>query len=193
MTGYLTIVDTPKCGSYKLKIPNREVLEIYRNQVLEWFNDKMSVESDSLSELYHAFEVCDTEQIETLLYKQLRYTVSFHDAYESFYHGFILALLRNCTSWIVRSNRESGNGRSDITVAKDDKEFGFIVEVKVVKSESALVTACEDALKQIEDRNYADALRGDGIEDITIYGIAFCEKKCVVRARKIGAEGNGDR
>ena len=139
------------------------------------------------------FEVCDIEQIETLLYKQLRYTVSFHDAYESFYHGFILALLRNCTSWIVRSNRESGNGRSDITVAKDDKEFGFIVEVKVVKSESALVTACEDALKQIEDRNYADALRGDGIEDITIYGIAFCEKKCVVKARKIGAEGNDGR
>ena len=91
---------------------------------------------------------------------------------------------------IVKSKREGGNGRSDITVAKDDKQFGFIIEVKVVKSEASLVATCEDALKQIEDRNYADALRGDGIEDITMYGIVFCEKKCVVKARKTGMPGS---
>ncbi len=185
MTGYLTITQKPSGGIYTLRIPNREICEIYKKQVLAWFNDKVSAETDSLSELYRAFEACDTSAIERLMYEQLRYTVSFHDAYESFYHGFLLALLGNCGSWIVRSNRESGNGRSDITVERDDGELGFVIEVKVAKAEAALDAACDDALRQIEDRSYADALRGEGVKNVVAYGIAFCDKRCRVQAKKL--------
>ncbi len=185
MTGYLTITQKPSGGIYALCIPNREICEIYKKQVLAWFNDKVSAETDRLSELYRAFEDCDTSAIERLMYEQLRYTVSFHDAYESFYHGFLLALLGNCGSWVVRSNRESGNGRSDITVERDDGELGFVIEVKVAKAETALDAACEEALQQIEDRSYADALRGEGIREVIAYGIAFCDKRCRVQAKKL--------
>ena len=185
MTGYLTTADYPEGNLYQLRIPNREILEIYKTQVLEWFQDKASAEPDRLTELYRAFEACDTQKIEALMHEQLRYTVSFHDAYESFYHGFLLALLCNCDSWIVRSNWESGNGRSDILVEGDDSELGFVIEIKAVKTEASLEKACDDAVQQIEDRNYADALRADEIREIAAYGIAFCDKKCRVKVKRI--------
>ena len=186
MTGYLTIADYPDGDMYKLRIPNREILEIYKKQVLSWFNDRLGTEKEKLTELYNAFKACDTPKIEELICKQIRTTVSFHDAYETFYHGFMLALLNNCASWVVISNRETGNGRSDIIV-ESDEDFGFVIELKVVKEKNKLETACSEAIGQIESRNYADALRYENIEDITAYGIAFCDKSCVVRAKKLEA------
>lgn len=185
MTGYLTIADYPHDDIYKLKIPNQEVREIYKKQVLAWFHDKVEAETDRLSELYHAFETCDTGRIESLLYQQLRFTVSFYDAYETFYHGFLLALLSSCGAWDVRSNRESGNGRSDILVERDDYGMGFIVEIKAVKEEKQLEAACRTALTQIENKNYADALRKDEVGEMLAYGIAFCGKKCHVEAKRL--------
>ena len=116
MTGYLTITDTPDSDSYTLRIPNREICEIYKKQVLAWFKDKARAETDKLGGLYVAFETGDTDTISELLTDQLYYTVSFYDAYESFYHGFLLALLSTCAQWNVTSNAETGRGRSDILV-----------------------------------------------------------------------------
>ena len=187
MTGYLTIADYPDGDMYRLRIPNREILEIYKQQVMSWFENKLKAETDKRTELYEAFESGCSQKIEVLLQEQLRFTVSFHDAYESFYHGFLLALLSGCDSWDVQSNRETGNGRSDIMVERDDYARGFIVEIKTVKAEDQMAAACSRALQQIEDRNYAEELRRDGIREILAYGIAFCNKRCVVMVKRVEA------
>ena len=88
MTGYLTIAQKPSGGNYLLRIPNREVRQIFTQQVLEWFNDKARAETDKLSDLYAAFEAGDVTTITEFLNNQLLDTVSFYDAHESFYHGF---------------------------------------------------------------------------------------------------------
>ena len=121
MTGYLTVADYPDGNRYELKIPNYEVRQIFTQQVLEWFNDKARAETDKLSDLYAAFETGDVTTITEFLNSQLLDTVSFYDAHESFYHGFLLALLSTCASWRVSSNAETGKGRSDIIVERKDR------------------------------------------------------------------------
>ena len=117
---------------------------------------------------------------------QLLDTVSFYDARESFYHGFLLALLSTCANWRVSSNAETGKGRSDIIVERKDRKIGFVVEVKEVKDEKKLDAACEAAMKQIEERDYTAVLRRYRVKEIWTYGIAFWEKECRVVARKVG-------
>ena len=178
MTGYLTLVDRPRGGQYELRIPNYEVQQIFKNQVLEWFSERAEAETEKLAGLYEAFETGDTETITSYLNKQLITTVSYYDAKESFYHGFLLALLSTCAQWQVSSNVETGNGRCDIIVEREDGQLGFVVELKVVKERAQLDAACEAALQQINDRDYPALLRRFGVEDIRAYGIAFCDKRC---------------
>ena len=118
MTGYLTAADFPDGNLYALRIPNREVREIYTQQVLSWFKEKTNAETEKLGALYTAFETGDTQTIAEYLNDQLLDTVSFYDAHESFYHGFLLALLNTCANWRVSSNREAGKGRSDVIVER---------------------------------------------------------------------------
>lgn len=185
MTGYLTITDLPDGNIYNLRIPNKEICEIYKQQVLSWFKDKTEAEADKLSSLYKAFEAGDTQTITDMLNNELLYTISYHDAYESFYHGFLLALLSSCAEWDASSNIESGRGRSDIMVERDDFTLGFIVELKVVKDEDELEAACDAALNQIEDKEYMTILRHDRVKDILAYGIAFCRKQCRVKVKRL--------
>ncbi len=185
MTGYLTITDLPDGNVYNLRIPNKEICEIYKQQVLSWFKDKTEAETDKLSALYTAFEAGDTKTITEMLNKELLYTISYHDAYESFYHGFLLALLSSCAEWDASSNIESGKGRSDILVERDDFTLGFIVELKVVKDDEELETACDTALNQIEDKDYMTILRRDRVKNIMAYGIAFCRKQCMVKVKTL--------
>ena len=185
MTGYLTAAQRPSGGRYTLRIPNHEVRQIFKSQVLEWFNDKAIAEADQLTDLYAAFEKGDTETITSYLNKQLIATVSYYDAQESFYHGFLLALLNTCASWQVSSNVETGTGRSDIIVEREDGQLGFVVEVKDVKDRSKLDAACDAAMKQIEEKDYTAILRRYGVEEIWTYGIAFCEKRCKVAAKRV--------
>ena len=185
MTGYLTVADEPEGDSYRLRIPNREVREIYKQQVLEWFKDKTRAGSEKLEGLYAAFEGGDTQSITEILSNQLYETVSFYDAYESFYHGFLLALLSTCSQWTVTSNRETGKGRSDIMVCRKDRKMGFVVEVKNVREEKDIEAACAEAMKQIEEMDYTAVLRRYGVKEIIEYGIAFWDKRCVVRAKKV--------
>ena len=185
MTGYLTIAQRPTGGRYTLRIPNYEVKQIFMQQVLEWFGDKAVAEADQLSGFYAAFEKGDTETITLYLNKQLIATVSYYDAYESFYHGFLLALLNTCASWQVASNVETGIGRGDIIVEREDGVLGFVVEIKEIKDRNRLDAACDAAMKQIEEKDYTAVLRRYGVEEIWAYGIAFCEKRCRVIAKQM--------
>ena len=180
MTGYLTAVDYPDGNRYELRIPNREVRQIYMQQVLSWFNHKVESETDKLTNLYAAFETGDTETIKEILDEQLLDTVSFYDARESFYHGFLLALLSTCANWNVSSNIETGKGRSDILVSRKDRKIGFVVEVKDVKDEDKLDAACEAGMKQIEEKDYTALLRRFRVKEIRKYAIAFWDKECRV-------------
>ena len=180
MTGYLTTAQKPSGSRYELRIPNREVRQIYMQQVLSWFEDKASAETDKLTNLYAAFETGDVDTIKEILDEQLLDTVSFYDARESFYHGFLLALLSTCANWNVSSNIETGRGRSDIIAGRKDRKIGFVVEVKDVKDEDKLDAACEAALRQIDERDYTAILRRFRVKEIHKYGIAFWDKECRV-------------
>ena len=184
MTGYLTTTQRPSGGRYALRIPNREVRQIYMQQVLSWFEDKASAETDKLTNLYAAFETGDTETIKEILDEQLLDTVSFYDARESFYHGFLLALLSTCASWNVSSNIETGKGRSDIIVGRKDRKIGFVVEVKDVKDEDKLDAACEAGMKQIDEKDYTALLRRFRVKEIRKYAIAFWDKECRVAMKE---------
>ena len=184
MTGYLTTTQRPSGGRYALRIPNREVRQIYMQQVLSWFNHKVESETDKLTNLYAAFETGDTETIKEILDEQLLDTVSFYDARESFYHGFLLALLSTCANWNVSSNIETGKGRSDIIAGRKDRKVGFVVEVKDVKDEEKLDAACEAALRQIDERDYTAILRRFRVKEIRKYAIAFWDKECRVAMKE---------
>jgi len=184
MTGYLTTAQRPSGGRYALRIPNREVRQIYMQQVLSWFEDKASAETDKLTNLYAAFETGDVDTIKEILDEQLLDTVSFYDAHESFYHGFLLALLSTCANWNVSSNIETGKGRSDIIAGRKDRKVGFVVEVKDVKDEEKLESACEAALRQIDERDYTAILRRFRVKEIRKYAIAFWDKECRVAMKE---------
>ncbi len=185
MTGYLTVARKPSGGRYELRIPNREVREIFKRQVLSWFTERTRAATEKLAGLYEAFEKGDAEAIEKLLNRQLITTVSFYDAYESFYHGFLLALLSTCVDWCVSSNAETGRGRSDITVERRDRELGFVIEIKEVRTRAKLDEACAAAMKQAEDRDYAAVMLRYGVETVFTYGIAFCDKRCRVAVKRV--------
>ena len=185
MTGYLTVAQKPSGGRYELRIPNREVREIFKRQVLSWFTERARAATEKLAGLYEAFEKGDAEAIEKLLNRQLITTVSFYDAYESFYHGFLLALLSTCVDWCVSSNAETGRGRSDITVERRDRELGFVIEIKEVRTRAKLDEACAAAMKQAEDRDYAAVMLRYGVETVFTYGIAFCDKRCRVAVKRV--------
>ena len=188
MTGYLTAVDYPDGNRYQLRIPNREVREIYMKQVLAWFEEKANAETEKLTSLYAAFETGNIETITDILNEQLLDTVSFYDAHESFYHGFLLALLSTCANWRVSSNAETGKGRSDIIVERKDRKIGFVVEVKDVKDAEKLDAACEAGMKQIEEKDYTAILRRYRVKEIWMYAIAFWDKECKVVGKQATQE-----
>ena len=104
---------------------------------------------------------------------------------EIFYHGILLGILKNYSGWVVKSNRESGDGFADILLKPKNPDAGIIVELKYARSLHDLDQACERALEQIEDRRYDTELREDGRNDILAYGIAFCRKRCKVLVKKL--------
>ena len=185
MTGYLTSVGYPNGRQYELRIPNKEVRQIYMDQVLDWFKDKTRAESEKLVGLYEAFETGNADMIKEYLDEQLLDTVSYYDAHESFYHGFLLALLSTCANWRVSSNIETGKGRSDVVVERKDRKIGFVVEVKDVKDYEKLDAMCDAAMKQIEARDYTAILRRYRAKTIWTYGIAFWEKECKVVVKRV--------
>ena len=188
LTGYLTVDrNAPKDEDdyTSLVIPNREVREIFIEKIQKWFAEKVVSQKHSMESLCQALESGNAEQVETILNEQLRGTISYYDSYEGFYHGFLLGLLKGKSDWTILSNREAGTGRSDIQIENATGELGMIIETKRAKSRNDMEAQCDAALKQILDREYAEPLIDDGVNEVWSYGIAFFKKKCSVKAVKI--------
>ncbi len=187
MTGYLTFteeVEDSELTEYYLRLPNKEVQRIFVQQVMAWFKEKSAANVEVLSELYDAFKTGDTGTIKDILDEQLIDCISYHDAYESFYHGFLLALLLPCRDWNVTSNRETGKGRNDILIEALDKSHGIVIEIKNCR-DGNMEELCDEALRQIEERDYTAVLRRYRFKEIRTYGIAFWDKECMVKEKKV--------
>lgn len=195
-TGYLTNAgEIELLGGggygYRLVIPNKEVRQVFVSQIQEWFRQTVTYDDGSVQDLCEAFMAGDTDKIQSNLNMILIKTISVldtkarDDQKENFYHGLLLGLLRSKPDWRIKSNRESGDGFSDISIEPTIPEKGIVVEVKYSNTISGLDDACGKAMKQIRDRRYDEALREDGREDIIAYGIAFCRKRCKVVCEKM--------
>ena len=185
-TGYLKQIDmylkedTPYC---EMVIPNREVKSIYKNTIMHWFDER--IKTVGTTELFDAVITGDSEKFEDIVNDWLLDTISYHDSYENFYHGFLTGLITGRRGYSVKSNRESGKGRSDITICEFQKrKIAVIIEIKIAEKYSDLDKKCEEALKQIEDKQYEAELREQSYNNIIKYGIAFCsEKVCKVKKK----------
>ena len=167
----------------KMKIPNAEVKYIYRNTIMEWFEE--GLQKQNFSDLYQAMEERDTEKICEIITCQLSSTISFMDYAENFYHGFLAGILSQSQKYIVKSNREQGNGRSDIYMYTSSRRGrAFILELKMADNMAHLEPRCREGLEQIERNRYEQDLKTDGYEDITCYAIAFFQKDCEVLVKK---------
>ena len=161
-------------------IPNREVKYIFRTKILTWFQEK--VKQRNRSSLFEALICQDTETMETEIVDMLMETISFNDAYESFYHGFLAGIFSGMKGYVVKSNREGGRGRSDLFIKPlTRRKAAYVIEFKVSKSFKDLEQMAEKALRQIEERQYAGELNDDGYATVIRYGIAFFGKDCLVK------------
>ena len=165
----------------KLEIPNTEVWTIYRDKIMEWFEDK--IKTTDLSSLYTAIIESDAETFEGELSNLLAGAISYHDSHENFYHGFMTGVLSLMKDSIVKSNRESGDGRGDIfiTPVRIDKP-AVVLELKAVKTAAGMEDGCIEALRQIDEKGYAYELSRMGYKDILKYGISFYRKNCMIAA-----------
>ena len=184
-TGYLTQCGQDDEGMTGLVIPNKEIRWIYEEQIQDWFHKETRKDVEKLENLGRAFEENDTETIEKEFTSYLRKTISVRDTStkkkmkENFYHGILLGLFAGMNGWKVKSNAESGEGYSDISVQVEDKDIGIVIELKYAE-EAAFDNACEEALQQIKDKNYEEILLDDGMRTIYRYGIACYKKRCKV-------------
>ena len=184
-TGYLTQDGEDEEGISSLAIPNREIRWIYVQQIRKWFKDESRKDTQKLENLRRAFEGNDTTAIEKEFAFYLRKTISIRDTNvkkemkENFYHGVLLGLFGNMDGWKVKSNAESGDGYSDISVEVEDQEIGIVIELKYAEN-AAFGSACREALEQIHDNHYEEALADDGMTTIYRYGIACYKKRCRV-------------
>lgn len=163
-----------------LTIPNEEIRIIYKNTILNWFDS--GVKSRDLTKMYDAMLTGDVETFENELVDLLTESISFYDAYENFYHGFLLGSLVNMKRYIIKSNRESGKGRSDIVIRyPNSRGAAVILELKVAKNIRQLEEKCDEALRQIEDKEYDKPLLNEGYTNILKYGITFYKKDCMIK------------
>lgn len=187
-TGYLTHTGRTEAGKYRLVIPNREVRNLFVKKIREWFLDVSRNDGKTLEELCNAFVNKDTEKIEQIFGDYLWNTISIRDTAvakekkENFYHGILLGLLGYKASWLIKSNAESGTGYSDILVEVPTNRTGIVIELKYAEN-GDMDAACEDALRQIEEKNYVAKLKQDGMRNFIRYGIACFKKDCRVIVR----------
>ena len=190
-TGYLTQAGVTEEGAYKLVIPNREVRDVYKFQIQEWFRETIFSNTEQLTAFWNAVEEGRTEVIEKYLNRTLSNSISVFDTKapekekENSYHTFLVGLLVGNADWLVRSNVEAGEGFADIVVETEDPDAGVIFELKCSKDAAGLKNACQRAMEQIKNRRYMEYLKNDGRDDILIYGIAFYKKRCKVVVEKI--------
>lgn len=188
MTGYLTQRGKEPDGRYHLAIPNREICDCMVRRVLALFKRSVSQNRELLRSFCNAMLASDASTMEQALTEYMGKTISIRDSFaksirENFYHGLLIGILGSQGAWKATSNKESGDGFSDILIEvnEDDLRIGMVLELKYSKTENALDKECDDALQQIEDKNYDQELREKGYTKILKYGIAFYHKKCRVK------------
>lgn len=184
-TGYLTHQGRTEGGKYRLVIPNKEVRNLFIRKIREWFRDVARNDGETLDKLCNAFVNRDAEKIEQIFGDYLWNTISIRDTAvarekkENFYHGILLGLLGYKSSWLIKSNAESGTGYSDILVEVPTNRTGIVIELKYAEN-GDLDEACEEALKQIKEKDYVAKLKQDGMKNFIRYGVACFKKVCKV-------------
>ena len=185
MTGYLTQRGEPNGDRYNLVIPNREIRNIITNHILKMFKESVKEDGKTVGEFCDALLKQNPEKVESIFTDYMKKTISIRDTFvqkptkENFYHGLLLGILGFKENWSVMSNRESGDGFSDILIRIEDEDVGIVIEVKYA-SDGNMEKECENALQQITDVRYTEALKQEGIHKIIKYGIACYKKKCKV-------------
>ncbi len=183
-TGYLTERGRLPGKQRKLALPNREVRELFIELVRDWFEETTVADSERINRFCAAFPDEDMETIQEMLGDYLWDSISVRDTAvrsnmkENFYHGMLFGLLRSQGKWLVKSNAETGEGYSDISIQTPDR-VGIVIELKYAE-DGNLETACQKALNQIEEKKYAEGLKRRGTKKLIKYGIAFFEKECMV-------------
>lgn len=183
-TGYLTQTGMTEDGAYRLVIPNREIREGFKLQIQEWFKKSIFSNTEQLTAFWKAFEEGNTDGVEMYLNRIMSNSISVFDIKtgeekkEISYHNLLVGILTGNADWLVKSNVEAGEGFADIIVETEDPNAGIVVELKYTKDYDEMEQACRAALDQINDRRYQEYLLNDGRKDITLYGIAFCKKRC---------------
>lgn len=192
LTGYLTTVREEDLstsvpdGLSALAIPNAEIQEIFETTVMKWFSD--SAKTWSRQTLFDAVWKNDCELLTQEMNKLLRKTISYHDYKEDFYHAFLAGIFAGA-GYSVESNKEHGEGRSDIVVSDIVNGRVAVFEVKKSDALADLVSDCEAALTQIDDRMYAKEFEDD-YDEVLCYGISFFKKRCLVKGNDKFAEMN---
>ena len=185
MAGYLTHKGRVDTKRFRLAVPNREIRNTITEQVLALFKQNVEKDGQLLNDFCTALSDGHTDEVERLFSEYMKKTISVRDTFarkelkENFYHGLLLGILGFKAGWSVMSNRESGNGFSDIMIMIDDAEIGIVIEVKYAESHD-LEAVCKDALKQMIDKRYTEYFEQQGIKKILKYGIACRVKECKV-------------
>ena len=183
LTGYLKATNVQRKDNkyyFDLFIPNVEVKTIYEDTVMMWFEN--NVQSSNRDEFFKAMINKDAEKVNEYLQHWLMETISYYDERESYYHGFLSGLLMGFEGYVVKSNRESGDGRYDLLVLDRMRQnVAIIFEFKISDTKKNLQQVADEAVKQIEEKNYAQELEEDEYDEIIKYGIAFCKKRCYTK------------
>lgn len=185
LTGYLTKDNRqPLQGKSKvfLKIPNAEIMDIFRKSVVRWFDERIAVRDRS--SLFKALWNEDVSSLSGLISDLLFETISYHDYAESFYHAFLAGLFTNA-GYIVESNYESGLGRPDLVIKNKKKRQAVIIEIKIADGTRSLQKAAEKAKDQINDMRYADGISAQGYQKVIKYGAAFYQKNCLISKSEV--------
>lgn len=189
-TGYLTQRGKPEGTRFRLAIPNMEIRSIFTTQIMDFFRQNVGRDGKSLQEFCSALKNGDAAGVEKRFEAYLKKTISIRDTFvkkstkENFYHGILLGLLGFQDSWGIYSNRESGEGYSDILIEIPEEEIGIVIEIKYVENGN-LEAGCQEALNQMEKKNYEEELRDAGMHAILKYGIACQKKRCKVTMTRI--------
>ena len=184
-TGYLTQRGEPEGRQFHLVIPNKEIHEIFEMQIVDLFKENVKKDGETLDRFCEALKNGETDSVQRQFQAYLRKTISIRDTFvkkkmkENFYHGILLGILGFKASWNVFSNRETGDGYSDLLITIPDEAIGIVIEMKYA-DDGNLDAACKKALEQIEGNHYEEELYDEGMDEILKYGIACYKKRCRV-------------
>lgn len=188
-TGYLTQSGQVDARKFKLRIPNLEIRDIFKTQIMEYFKESVEKDGDTLGRFCDALKNGEEKKVEAIFESYLKKTISIRDTFvrkamkENFYHGILLGILGVKEEWGVFSNQETGEGYSDILIETENSEMAILIEVKYA-NDGNLEQACERALKQVKERKYDEELLENGVDKILKYGIACHLKRCKVKVEE---------